>query len=208
MIPMAGEVGHVVYGERVLQYFDNTVGNPSFWVGTLFPDIRHMGVVSRHRTHPEHVSLSSLPGLNDFQTGLRVHAWVDATRQRFLRDKHIKETLPWHPFVPHALKLVEDELLYDRFDDWNLIHRVLGNVYDDEMKLIEDRRAVTSWPVILQTYFRKRPDDETRKKLSMAIGLSDQSADEMNNVVAMLKENKRSQALVSEFLSYLERLLT
>ncbi len=204
---MAGEIGHVIYGARMLEYLGDDIQTPAYWAGTLFPDIRHMGVVSRHRTHPADVTLSSLLGKTDFYTGSRVHAWIDATREKFLREAHIKESLPWHPFVPHALKLIEDEFLYDLYDDWNLIHRVMGNVYDEEIAMIEDRDLVLRWHTILQDYFRDAPSDKSRRELSLGIGLSETSADEVNSVVAMLRQGDGAKILMDGFLEHLERIL-
>ncbi len=204
---MAGEVGHVVYAARLLTYLGNEVQDPSYWAGTLFPDIRHLGIVSRKRTHADNVGLTTLVGKNDFHTGLRVHSWIDATREHFLRKQNIKETLPWHPFVPHALKLVEDELLYDHFDDWNLIRRILHKIHDDELFYIHDERRIHEWHGTLQRYFRRKPDDGSRKELSLAIGLSSHSADELNNVVSSLKAEKKTTAILHNFLEYLEHTL-
>lgn len=204
---MAGEIGHVVYGARMLAYLGDKVQDPAYWAGTLFPDIRHTGVVSRYRTHPLDVTLDSLVGTNDFVTGMRVHSWIDATREKFLRDANMKESLPWHPFVPHALKLVEDELLYDKYDDWNLIYRVLGKIHEEEVKLMNDRGRVGEWHRVLQDYFKEKPTDDSRTGLSLAIGLSQNSASEINSVAAMLKQDGRAKKMLEEFLEYLERVL-
>ncbi|MEX0649726.1 MAG: hypothetical protein WD200_01900 [Candidatus Andersenbacteria bacterium] len=204
---MAGEVSHVVYAARMLTHLQGKVQGPSYWAGTLFPDIRHLGIITRRHTHIADVTLSSLAGNNDFLTGMRVHAWIDSTREKFLRDQNIKENLPWHPFVPHALKLVEDELLYEHFDDWNLIHRTLSNVFDEELHYVHDREKITTWHSILQRYFKEKPTDQSRKQLDMDIGLSESSADEVNSVVKSLQEDKRTLKLVHSFLKYLEQTL-
>lgn len=204
---MAGEIGHVIYAARLLTYLGDAVKTPDYWVGTLFPDIRHLGVVSRRQTHTEDVTLSSLIGENDFYTGMRVHAWVDMTREKFLREQNVKETLPWHPFVPHALKLMEDEMLYDHFDDWNLIHRTLSNVHEGELHYVDDRSKIIEWHTVLQKYFSATPTDESRRELSRGIGLSDQSASEINNVLQLLKNDKRTPTLINSFLEYLEDIL-
>lgn len=204
---MAGEIGHVVFAARMLTYLDDKVGNSSYWTGTLFPDIRHLGVLSRHSTHPESISLDSLVGKNDFHTGMRVHAWIDATREKFLRDNNVKERLPWHPFVPHALKLMEDELLYNRFQDWEMIQRTLNTVDDDELFYVDSKEKIIEWHEILQRYFKQKPTDETRLELSVGIGLSESSARELNTVVASLAQDSRAGDLLYEFLSHLERLL-
>lgn len=205
---MAGEIAHVVYAARLLTKLEDKAVDPSYWAGTLFPDIRHLGVVSRHRTHPDGVTLTTLVGKDDFHTGMRVHAWIDATREKFLSEQHIKETLPWHPFVPHSLKLVEDEILYDKFDDWNLIHRTLNEVHDEERAFVDAREPIQTWHTLLQDYFAESPSDQSRFALMRAIGLSENSSHEVNSVVHMLLENPQSQELNKRLLEHFEQILS
>jgi len=201
---MAGEVGHVVYGARVAAYLGDKVTSPAYWAGNLFPDIRHLGVTSRKRTHESNLSVEGLVGDSDFLTGMRVHAWVDETRVRFLDGAHMKEELPWHPFVPHALKLLEDEVLYDRFDDWNLIERALNKVYDEELKLVHSEEHIVKWHGVLQKYMKQPPTDESRFQLTKDIGLSDASAEEINMVVNHLKKVPQAEQLIERFIVHLE----
>lgn len=204
---MAGEVGHVVYAARVATFLGEKVGSVSFWAGTLLPDIKHLGIKSRQSTHPEDVSLDKLVGKNDFETGMRVHAWIDETRNKFLEQSNIKEILPWHPFVPHALKLLEDEWLYDRFDDWNLIHRSLNKVYEEEIQLIQSKKHIIKWHDILQTYFKEKPNNASRYQLSVDIGLSKASAEEVNSIVETLKKEPKTKRLTDQLIYHLEGLL-
>jgi hypothetical protein len=204
---MAGEVGHVVYAARLVTFLGEKVGSVGFWTGTLFPDIRHLGITSRRQTHTGDLSLDKLVGENDFETGMRVHAWIDETRNKFLEQSNMKELLPWHPFVPHALKLVEDEWLYEHFDDWNLIHRALNKVYEDEIQLVQSKDHIIRWHEILQSYFKKKPDNGSRYKLSMDIGLSKASAEEINSIVDKLKEEPKTKQLTDKFIYYLEDIL-
>ncbi len=205
---MAGEIGHVVYGQRIATFLDDAVEKlPDFWSGTLFPDIRHLGVVSRHHTHPADVTLKSLAGETDFATGMRAHSWLDATREEWLSQQHVKELLPWHPFVPHGLKLLEDELLYDRFEDWDGIRRVLHTVQPLEQELVQDTAAIERWHVTLRDYFVSAPTDETRIALSERIGLSSAVAQEINSIVGRLRKNEVAAELVTAFSAHLDRFL-
>lgn len=204
---MAGEVGHVVYAARLLTYLGDQVRTPAYWIGTLFPDIRHLGVVSRQRTHSKDVGLQSLVGQNDFHTGMRVHAWIDRTREKFFHDHHIKEQLPWHPFVPFALNLLEDELLYDHFDDWNLILKALATTTPDEEQYCGSLPTVKLWHTLLQDYLKRPPTNASRQELIHAIGLSEAAAEESNSVIAKLKQDGRASKLLEAFWRYLEELL-
>lgn len=204
---MAGEVTHVVYAARVLEHLTDVVQPARYYLGTLFPDIRHLGLVSRHRTHPEGISLTSLAGKNDFDTGMRVHAWIDATREKFWQEQHMKESLPWHPFVPHALKLLEDEIVYPLFQDWPAVERVLARVTDDELYFVEAAPHIQRWHDILRRYFGQAPNDASRKQLGLDIGLSENSADEINSVVTQLRGSTLTQDLIQKFHLHLEQLL-
>lgn len=204
---MAGEAAHVVYGARVLTYLGNKVSDARYWVGTLFPDIRHLGLVSRHRTHPEHVGLTTLTGQNDFETGMRAHAWVDATRETYWREQNMKEMLPWHPFVPHALKLLEDELVYDMFQDWDNVRQTLRQIYAEELYYVDSREQVSRWHAILERYLAHKPEAVARKQLAMDIGLSEHSAEEINMVVEKLRGDARTKQLIERFQVHLEQLL-
>lgn len=204
---MAGEIGHVVYAARLLTYLQGRVRDPLYWVGTLFPDIRHLGIISRRRTHPSGVSLSSLVASTDFHTGLRVHAWIDATREKFFRDQHMKEHLPWHPFVPFCLNLLEDELLYAHFEDWNLLQRLLNEVHTDELHFINERVFIERWHTVLQSYFKEAPSSASRKALTHGIGLSPRAAEESEHVLQLLHEDGRAKKMLEQFWQYLEDLL-
>ncbi len=204
---MAGEVGHVVYAARLLTHLGTAVTTPAYWLGTLFPDIRHLGVVSRQRTHTKESTLQTLLGQNDFQTGMRVHAWIDRTREQFLNNHHIKEQLPWHPFVPFALNLLEDELLYDHFDDWNLIVKTLATTNPEEQHYCNSLPTIQTWHTLLQDYLQRKPTDASRRELIHAIGLSDMAAQECNTVITQLKKDARAEALLQQFWQYLEDIL-
>lgn len=204
---MAGEISHVVYAARVLTHLGDTVSDPVYWAGTLFPNIRHMGAPSRHRTHPERVTLSSLKGKTDFITGMRVHTWIDATRETYLVQENIKELLPWHPGTLYALALIEDEMLYDAFDDWALIRRVLMKVHEDEFSYVSSAQLIRAWHSALQQYLQAKPSDASRHHLLQALGLSAGGADEMNEAVRRLKQDKKTTQVINGFWEYLERLL-
>jgi hypothetical protein len=66
---------------------------------------------------------------------------------------------------------------------------------------------VTRWHDILQDYFRKKPDDDSRYKLSLDIGLSEASAEEINSIVKNLKGVPRTKLLMDQFIQLLEGLL-
>ena len=205
---MPGEISHIVYGARVLTYLGKRVKTPAYWGGNVFPNIRHLNVQARHHTHTEGITLSSLPGKNDFMTGMRVHAWVDATQGRYLDLENSKETLRWHPMANYAYKLLEDEMLYAKFDDWGLVRRILMKVYEDELFYVNSRPAVQGWHSLLQDYVRQEPTDSSRQIYLEALGLSEAAAVELNDVVRQMRGDARTAKVMLGFWQHFERLLT
>src|SRR5581483_10543239 len=117
------------------------------------------------------------------------------------------ESLPWHPLVPYAYSLLEDELLYPHFDDWNLIQRMLNKLYDDELLYVSVREQVGRWHTVLQHYITERPSDDTRRHFVLAHGMSEAAASELNHVVALLRRDPRTLRLHNRFLHHLEHVL-
>lgn len=204
---MPGEIGHVVYAARVLTNLSGAVHDQSYWLGALFPNVRHAGALARHPLHAGNISLYSLVGANDFETGMRVHAWLDATHDAFFMPHIVRELLPWHPFAFQALQLLEDELLYPHFEDWNLVHRLLNTASEEELFYVHDRKSVQRWHGLLQQYIKEAPGEAETNELLRQTGLSKDAAKELQRVTAALRKNKRAINAIHDFWRHLEDLL-
>lgn len=205
---MTGPIGHIVYAARLLTFLDSQVHDPVYWLGAVFPDIRQTGAGIRHRPHVTGVTLKTIMGRNDFQTGRRVHSWIATTRQQWLEDALARATLPWHPLLPYALGFIEDSLLYDHFDDWNLIRRLLTRIHDEELHYVASRSAVQRWHTGLQHYFQASPTDDSRHAWMEHLGLSRALATEVTRLIQTLAQDKRITALLDRFIRHFEQLLT
>ncbi len=198
----------MVYAARLLSYVGEKVSHPSYWVGTLFPNIYRIGSAQRFPTHPKPVGLSSLIGSSDFITGMRVHSWIDDTRDVYIKEHRIFEKLPWHPLLPLAFELLEDEILYPSFEDWNLVLRVLSSVHPEEKLIIDTVPEIQTWHSLLQEYFRDAPSDHSRMRLLHALGVSRAISDEINAMVAALREHSLTKKLFDAYLRSLEHTLS
>lgn len=186
---MAGEIGHVVYGARALTWLGDTVTSRRYWLGTLFPNIRQLNVATRHQTHPAKVTRSTLVGENDFMTGLRVHAWVDETCDYYIRHTRGNDRLSWHPLIGLALKLLDDELLYDNYEDWDVITQALSIVDEEETLSVRNKQELLQWHGLMREYLAEAPTDNSRIDFVKGIGASRAVADEINEIVARLRND-------------------
>ena len=204
---MAGEIAHVIYGARIVTHLGDLVSHPSYWIGTLFPDIYRIERTSRFPTHPRSVRLSTLVGNNDFITGMRVHSWIDETREAFFREHRVFEQLPWHPLLGLALELLEDELLYSSYTDWNLIIRILATVHPDEERIIHSRLHIQAWHALLTQYCKNAPSDESRIAFMRAMEISQHTAEEVNKVISELRTNQTAKKILNDLLQSFEHIL-
>lgn len=204
---MAGEIAHVIYAARLLTHVGEKVSHPSYWIGTLFPDIYRIGHVSRFPTHHRPVGLSSIIGTNDFDTGMRVHSWIDETRELYFREHAVFEKLPWNPLLPFAFELFEDELLYPYYEDWNLILRILSTVHPEEEKLIHNRPHIQAWHALLQNYCRTAPSDTSRTTFMETLRIPSQEAKEINILVSDLRTGGVAKKLLLDYIHSLEHIL-
>lgn len=201
------EISHVIYAARMLNSLSPAVTTPSYWAGTLFPNINHVGARLRHPTHIEKVSLGTLIGADDFITGMRVHAWVDASHENFWQVYRLKERLPWHPMVPLAFNLLEDELLYGHFDDWNLLLRSLNVFNEQEHRYCSDFSKLSLWHTVIKDYLATAPSDQTRAMFLKSQSLSGSDIKTVNYYVGLLKKDHSAEKLLISYWQHLEDLL-
>lgn len=204
---MAGEIAHIIYAARLLTHLQDDVSDPSYWIGALFPDIYRIGRTSRYPTHPRPVSLATIVGTNDFRTGMRTHSWIDDTREKYFREHHVLEKLSWHPLLPFALELFEDELLYGYYNDWNHIVRILANIHPDEEGLIHNRTHIQAWHTLLANYFRHAPSDISRKIFMEKLQIPSPIVQEVNDVVADLRASDAAQDIIMKYIQTIEHIL-
>lgn len=204
---MAGEIAHVIYAARLLTHLGDAVSHSSYWIGTLFPDIYRIGRTSRFPTHPRPVGLSTIIGSNDFITGMRVHSWIDETRELYFREHAVFEKLPWHPLLPFAFELLEDEILYPHYQDWNLVLRVLSTVHPNEEHMIHNRPHIQAWHALLQNYMRSAPSDDSRSVYMEKLQIPSHTATEVNTLVSDLRNGKVAHELLMKYIHHLEHIL-
>lgn len=130
-----------------------------FMVGTLFPDIRYLGEVSRTDTHYDEMSLEEvLSETNPFLAGVKFHCYVDIVREDLvvkenLYDK-LREKIPNN--TSSFLKLAEDEVLYYQ-GRWDEICCSLVQTHPGEKKFGISERTITKWHKLLTVLFISSP---------------------------------------------------
>lgn len=157
----ATPVTHVYLAEKWMNSITPFEGNQrsAFIGGNIFPDIRYMGELSRCETHELNLTLEDVySSKTPFQTGTRLHAYVDERREALVIKwgiySLIKEVAHGHEQT--LLKLIEDELLYDRISSSEAM-RDVSVVLQDELDTGMCSEMLHKWHSSLARYFSCRP---------------------------------------------------
>lgn len=158
----AAPIFHVVVAEKWLEVMEDydEEQKQAFMLGTLFPDIRHLGKVSREITHEEGVTLEKIKETDDpFLKGLRLHNFVDIVRDEFLGSKDVQEKVDQFPGDSCLyLKILEDAILYARaVDGLGYIADYLESIDPKELSYNIPKEIVEEWHRFHQIYFLKGP---------------------------------------------------
>src|SRR3989344_5867553 len=101
-------------------------------IGTSFPDIRYLGVIDRDKTHFDISKLGDLDNLPDFIAGMKLHSLVDVVREKYMNDKGLYSLFPESKFLSQGVKMLEDNVLMSKFDDWNRVAGYFDEVVSEE----------------------------------------------------------------------------
>ena len=160
-------VTHVILAEEWLKRvpMKNIWDRREFILGNLFPDIRYLVGIPRERTHWAGLTAGQiLEEPAPFLRGMKVHSFVDEVRASLMEEWGIHELVPELPIKHRATfyKLLEDEVLFDRIDHYEIQEVLLISSTLEDLESIDDQK-LWRWHAILDVYFSMRPSQLMRK---------------------------------------------
>lgn len=197
---MPGPVTHIVIAEKILAKHAIESSN-DFYIGSLFPDIRMLGIISRDHTHREDVSLeNALSAQSDFMKGFLLHSWIDESRESFVLKRNVYINLPEEYLTTVALKICEDAYLYDRYSDWPNVVKALNTIAADEMNYNVDNLDLLKWHHMNQELLTSH-SLKTYVNFLRAAGFS---AEQVQRIIELVNEIELTSTLDTYFNDYLE----
>lgn len=163
----AGPVTHAYLAEKWNHYQGHykEAKKDSFILGTLFPDIRYLGVIERTETHVENPTLKSVTKeSNPFLQGKTLHAFVDEEREKVTKRWNIYEHLnhiPGQKYKTTFLKLLEDEIFFQK-QAWALVKNALEVVDENEKQYKISDENLIKWHELLIKAFTESPSEHLR----------------------------------------------
>ena len=208
---MASQIAHIVYARK---YFDRleTVGadaenippenlnRDEFLLGCVFPDIRRIDPNIRRRdTHLRFDPLDlDFSRSTSFEAGWKFHLFCDMRREEILNKYEFYSLKHTADFYNQPAKILEDEIVYDKYNNWEKIVSFFNNPPYINMGVSSETFHL--WYAILAKYAEKKPGDR-----SMRIFLSKQPklVNAVNGImesVVALRKNKKVVEILGKVL--------
>lgn len=160
----AGPVTHAYLAQKWNRYQAHYKAQDSdaFMCGTLFPDIRYLGVIKREATHVEHPTLKAIAKESSpFESGKTLHAFVDEEREKIVEQWDMYQHLnnvPGQKYKTIFLKLLEDEILFQK-QDWAHVKQALELVDEHEKNYEINDESLLKWHKLLINAFTVSPSE-------------------------------------------------
>ncbi len=191
---MASVISHIMYARKYFEKFEPTfLDREEFLLGCVFPDIRRIDEsISRKDTHLHFFPIDlNFEGLSAFEAGWKFHLYCDMRREEILNEMGFYKISGSGDFANLSAKLLEDEIVYDMYNNWEKIKHYFNNPPEIETGIGVNKETFELWFALLANYVKRKPDSK-----SMHIFLSKQPklaerADSIVESINRLRENGR-----------------
>ena len=195
---MASQIAHIIYAKKYFDKYPSTINKDEFLLGCVFPDMRRIdGNIKRKDTHRHYEPLDlDFKGLSAFEAGWKFHLYCDMKREEIL-NKYAFYSLPetesfWHL----SAKLLEDEVVYEKYNNWEKLVHYFNNVPFIETDIDVSRETFSLWYAILAKYIEKKPDSKAmRIILSKLPDLAEKADGIVQSIDALRKNGKVTNIL-------------
>lgn len=185
---MANQITHIVLAEKLSDRLFSIFDREAFLIGTVFPDIRYLKVIERDRTHFKGLSFQDiLDEKNSFIAGMKYHSLVDEVREKYMIENGVYTFISPSKYITQALKIYEDEVLYQNVLDWVQVISFLDKILADETSLVEDVGKIKMWQNLMQEYFKQTPTDISRQNFILGLGFSLEIVNEINELIKEMR---------------------
>jgi len=169
-----------------------------FLLGVLFPDIRRItDEISRYETHQIYKKLDlDFKDITAFRAGWKFHLWCDMRREEILNKNNFYK-LSYTIDHDAPSKLLEDELVYEKYKNWEKLVLLLNNPPELEEEIPVSRETIARWFAIIAKYLEKKPDDKTIKAFLFKQRKLRKKSAEIIDVVRKLRENRKVVNILS-----------
>jgi hypothetical protein len=175
----------------------------AFYLGSLYPDIRYLGIISREKTHQTKLTIDDIKKTKDpFEKGKKLHCYIDEQRAQYIKDQKILEIFDGVPkdHIYMFARLLEDEILFDKVKATN------PSVYFTSIQKEEVTEEISAdyvriWHSLLSKYFQYKPST-IMKRLSFFhqsyLGISSDTIQKWSSLIPLWEKNEQIRQHVKD----------
>jgi len=190
---MASQIAHIIYTKKYFDKYPSTINKDEFILGCVFPDMRRIDEnIKRKDTHRHYDPLDlNFEGLTAFEAGWKFHLYCDMKREEIL-NKYDFYSLPetesfWHL----SAKLLEDEIVYDKYNNWEKLVHYFNRVPFTETGVNVSQETFSLWYAILAKYIEKKPDSSAMRIVLSKLSDLAEKADDIVKSIDVLRKDKK-----------------
>lgn len=190
---MASQVAHIVYAKKYFEKYPSAeIKKDLFLLGAVFPDVRRIdNTIKRKDTHLRFAPLDlDFRGLDSFQAGWKFHLYCDMKRDEILRNARFYEKISSRSDLPP--KILEDELAYDEYNNWEKLTALLNNPPEIEFDFHVSPESLRLWYAIIARYFERKPDEKTMRAFLVKQPSLTKRVDDIMKAVVEIRGNKEA----------------
>lgn len=207
---MASQISHIVYAKK---YFDSLelanfddltpekkllmpngkIDKDEFILGCVFPDIRRIDKnIKRKDTHLYFPILDlNFSGLTSFEAGWKFHLYCDMRRSEILNKNNFYSIEGTFDFEGASAKLLEDELIYNEYDNWEKFSNYFNNPPFLVKNILLNENSYNLWYAIISKYIKSKPDDKAMKIFLIKQLTLEKNANTIMESVKKLRKNEK-----------------
>jgi len=165
-ISLASQVAHIVYAKKYFEKCDLLPEEKDeFLLGATFPDIRRIdGNIKRRDTHLHFYPIDlDFENLTPFEAGWKFHLYCDMRREEILNGHNFYAQKFTDEFWNHPAKMLEDELIYDKYNNWEKLTNYFNDVPFVSNGIDVSKETFELWYSILSNYMDEKPGSDSIK---------------------------------------------
>jgi hypothetical protein len=152
---MPGLLTHIVIALSLVSGDLKEEAKNDFFIGTVFPDIRYLGVVDRNKTHKKDVTWKDVANEKSwFQKGFLLHSLVDELFDEFVTKNYSSVSTKNSPDGLVAIKVFQDLTLAKKSpdSDWKTVEAYFDKSCPEESEFEIDKDKLLMWHKFVQQY--------------------------------------------------------
>lgn len=205
---MASQIAHIIYAKTLFDKIEkgketNNLGKinkDGFFLGCVFPDMRRMEEgVTRKDTHLRFSKLDlDFSELTSFEAGWKFHLYCDMKREEILNNSGFYDIPDTCDLSNQPAKMLEDEILYDRYNNWEKLVHYFNNPPFIDSGLNIKKETFELWYAVVAKYLEKRPDDKSIRAFLVKQSSLVSRIDGIMEKISLIRKNKKALALLEK----------